>query len=116
MQYINFIKPTNAREVSCESEVQEIRLKIISAIIWRDNCMVADSNHNRRGLSPRVYLVLLVTILLTSFLFIGGCNKNDQSIPEKILKIINNDFYSEATWSLPARTSKPGSPIRSTRT
>jgi len=49
------------------------------------------------------YIILLAGILIISGLSIGGCNKNNESgqlIPEAISKIINNEFYSQASWSL----------------
>lgn len=51
----------------------------------------------------RSYLILLVCLLFVSVISIGGCNKNSgsgQPIPEAILKIINDKFYSQASWSL----------------
>jgi D-alanyl-D-alanine carboxypeptidase/D-alanyl-D-alanine-endopeptidase (penicillin-binding protein 4) len=49
------------------------------------------------------YIILLAGILIISSLSIGGCNKNNgsgQPIPEAISKIINDEFYSQASWSL----------------
>jgi D-alanyl-D-alanine carboxypeptidase len=45
----------------------------------------------------------LTLIIFMSIFSIGGCNNNSQTgqaIPEEILEIINDEFYSNATWSL----------------
>ena len=50
------------------------------------------------------YMTGLVCILFVTIFSIGGCNNNNgnngEPIPDDILNIIDDDFYSQADWSL----------------